>query len=117
MGKVADPFDEALWRASDGPRLVGELQDLSRRIRLLEAKRLEVVAEMDRLGVAGLAGYRNTREILVDAVRVAPAVATRMVARAKAVSETPTLTGHVQPASLPTVREALHDGLIDGEHI
>ncbi|HET6345274.1 MAG TPA: DUF222 domain-containing protein, partial [Myxococcota bacterium] len=59
----------------------------------------------------------KTPRLLVDAIRVAPAVANRMVARAQAVAETLTLTGHVRPAPLPTVREALHEGLIDGEHI
>ena len=117
MTKLANPFDEALWAASDGPRLLEELDDVSRQLRLLEAKRLDLVAELDQKGIAVLAGYRTTPRLLVDALRVAPATATRMVARALAVAETRTLTGHIRPAVLPTVRAALHEGLIDGEHI
>ncbi|HET6344194.1 MAG TPA: DUF222 domain-containing protein, partial [Myxococcota bacterium] len=94
-----------------------EFDEVSRQIRLLEAKRLDLVAELDQKGIAVLAGYRKTPRLLVDAIRVAPAVANRMVARAQAVAESPTLTGHLRPAPLPTVRQALHEGLIDGEHI
>ena len=62
-------------------------------------------------------GYRSTRALLVDATRIAPARAGKLVARAQAVAETLTPTGHVTPAPLPTVRAALVEGLIDGEHI
>src|SRR5262245_26483059 len=117
MARPDKPFDEALWEASDGPRLVQELQDVSHQIRLLEARRLDLIAEMDRHGIATLAGYRNTRELLVDAVRVAPSQATKMVNRAQAIGETLTPTGHTTPAPLPTVRQAVQDGLVDGEHI
>src|SRR2546421_4836684 len=117
MTRSNKPFDESLWEASDGPRLVADLQDISHQIRLLEAQRLDVVAEMDRQGIAGLAGYPNTRSLVMAATRVAPTLATRLVSRAQAVSETLTPTGHTTPAALPTVRAALHEGLIDGEHI
>src|SRR4051794_2751284 len=117
MTKPANSFDEALWAASDGPRLVDELQAKMTQIRLLQAELLDLVAELDHKGIATLAGYGKTPRLLVDALRVAPAVANRMVQRAQAVAEIPTLTGHVRPAPLPTVREALHEGLIDGEHI
>ncbi|HET6346791.1 MAG TPA: DUF222 domain-containing protein, partial [Myxococcota bacterium] len=115
--KPANPFDEALWAAPDGPRLLEEVQATMSQIRLLQAELLDLVAEVDQQGIATLAGYRTTPRLLVDALRVAPAVATRMVARAQAIAETPTLTGHIRPAVLPTVRQALHEGLIDGEHI
>src|SRR2546421_1074827 len=117
MTRSNKPFDESLWEASDGPRLVADLQDISHQIRLLEAQRLDVVAEMDRQGIAGLAGYPNTRSLVLAATRVAPTLATRMVSRAQAIAETLTPTGHTAPAPLPTVRQALHEGLIDGEHI
>src|SRR5256885_14957446 len=117
MTRSKKPCDESLWEASDGPRLVADLQDISHQIRLLEAQRLDIVAELDRHGIAALAGYPNTRSLLLAATRVAPKVATRLVSRAQAVSETLTPTGHTTPAALPTVRAALHEGLIDGEHI
>src|SRR2546421_12943714 len=117
MTRSNKPFDESLWEASDGPRLVADLQDISHQIRLLEAQRLDLVAELDRHGIAGLAGYPNTRSLVMAATRVAPTLASRLVNRAQAVAETLTPTGHVTPAPLPTVRQALHEGLIDGEHI
>src|SRR2546429_713639 len=117
MPRSTKPFDESLWEASDGPRLVADLQDISHQIRLLEAQRLDVVAEMDRRRIANLVGYPNTRSLVMAATRVAPTLATRLVSRAQAVAETLTPTGHVTPAPLPTVRQALHEGMIDGEHI
>src|SRR6266513_5831783 len=117
MAKPTKPFDESLWEASDGPRLVVDLQEKMTQVRLLQAEILDVVAELDRQGVAGLAGYPNTRSLVMAATRVAPTLATRLVNRAQAVSETLTPTGHTTPAPLPTVRAALHEGLIDGEHI
>src|SRR5262245_38445091 len=117
MTRSDKPFDEALWEASEGPRLVHELQEVSHQIRLLEAQRLDLIADLDQHGIATLGGYRNTRELLIDTLRVAPTHATKMVNRAHATAETLTPTGHVTPAPLPTVRAALHDGLVDGEHI
>jgi hypothetical protein len=117
MSRSDKPFDEALWEASDGPALIADLQDKMTEFRLLQAEILDVVADLDRHGIAALGGYRNTRELLIDTVRVAPSQASKMVSRAQAISETLTPTGHVTPAPLPTVRTALHDGLIDGEHI
>src|SRR6266513_4379275 len=117
MAKPTKPFDESLWEASDGPRLVADLQEKMTQVRLLQAEVLDVVAELDRQGIAGLAGYPNTRSLVMAATRVAPTLATRLVNRAQAVAETLTPTGHTTPAVLPTVRAALHEGLIDGEHI
>src|SRR5256885_8913755 len=117
MTRSSKPFDESLWEASDGPRLFADLQDIPHQIRLVEGTRLDVVGEMDRQGIAGLAGYPNTRSLVMAATRVAPNLATRLVNRAQAVTEILTPTGHTTPAALPTVRSALHEGLIDGEHI
>src|SRR2546423_13298064 len=106
MTRSNKPFDESLWEASDGPRLVQDLQDISRQIRLLEAQRLDVVAEMDRQGIAGLAGYPNTRSLGMAATRVAPTLATPLVNRAQTVTETLT------PAPLPTLRAPVHAGFV-----
>ena len=46
---------KALWAESDRPRLLEELDEVSRQIRLLEAKRFDRVAELDRKGIAILA--------------------------------------------------------------
>jgi uncharacterized protein DUF222 len=117
MSKSGKPFDESQYQASAGPELIAKIQDLSRQIRVLEAAKLDLIAEMDRLGIAALAGYSNTRALLIEVLRVAPRLATKLVQRSAVVAETLTPTGHVTPAPLPTVRAALHEGLLDGEHI
>src|SRR5436309_12841162 len=111
MTRSTRPFDESLWEASEGARLVADLQEKMTQVRLLQAQILDVVAEMDRHGIAGLAGYPNTRSLVIAATRVAPNLASRMVNRAQAIAETLTPTGHTAPAPLPTVRRALHEGL------
>ena len=85
--------------------------------RLLDAEILDLVGELAQHGIAQLAGYSSAQALLVDALRVAPRHATKMVQRAAAITETVTPTGHTQPAPLPTTREALRDGVIDGDHI
>jgi Domain of unknown function (DUF222)/HNH endonuclease len=72
---------------------------------------------LERLQLATRLGYRDTRALLMEALRIAPEVATRMVAHAELVTETLTPTGHTTPAPLPNVRAALHEGLLDPEHI
>jgi uncharacterized protein DUF222/HNH endonuclease len=117
VSKSGKPFDESQYQASAGPALIAALQDISRQIRVLEAARLDTIAEVYRLGIAALAGYSNTRALLIEVLRVAPRLATKLVQRSAVVAETLTPTGHVTPAPLPTVRAALHEGLLDGEHI
>src|SRR4051794_27804535 len=102
MTRSTKPFDESLWEASAGARLVSDLQEKMTQVRLLPAEILDVVAELDRQGIAGLAGYPNTHSLVMAATRVAPTLATRLVSRAQAVTETLTPTGHVAPARLPT---------------
>ena len=117
MTRTGKPFDESLWQASAGPELVTKLQAEMSQVRLLQAAILDGVSELERQGIPQLAGYPNTQALLVDTLHLAPQQATRMVQRAQAVAETMTPTGHVTPAPLPNVRAALHEGLIDGEHI
>jgi len=87
MTRSTKPFDESLWEASDGPRLVADLQEISHQIRLLEAQRLDIVAELDRQGIPALSGYPNTRSLVMAATRVAPKAATHLVNRARAVTD------------------------------
>jgi hypothetical protein len=117
MTRSDKPFDEGLFVASGGPELIAALQENAQRIRLLQAEQLDLVAALEQEGIAKLAGYSSTRNLLIEAIRVAPAQATRLIARATQVTETLTPTGHTTPAPLPNVRTALHEGLLDGEHI
>jgi hypothetical protein len=70
-------------------------------IRVLHTKALDLVAEMDREQVAPDAGYASLAGFLVEAIRVAPRQAQRMVAHAELITETVTPTGHTTPAPLP----------------
>src|SRR6266536_1992421 len=96
---------------------ITHLQATMAQARTLQANILDQVAELERLQIAAKVGYGSTRKLLIGALRVAPQVATRLVAHAELVAETLTPTGHVTPAPLPTVRAALHEGLVDAEHI
>src|SRR6266498_3864982 len=117
MSTSGTPFDESQYEASAGPQLIATLQDISRQIRLLQAEQLDTIAELEQQGIAPLAGYPSTRALLIEVLRVAPGHATKLVNRSAMVAETLTPTGHLIPAPLPTVRAALHEGLLDGEHI
>src|SRR5882762_2556288 len=117
MTRSDKPFDESLFQASAGPELIATLQDNARQIRLLQAQQLDLIADLERDGIAQLAGYSSTRKPVIEAIRVAPLLATRLVARAALVTETVTPTGHIMPAPLPNIRAALHEGLLDGEHV
>ncbi|MFL6144408.1 MAG: DUF222 domain-containing protein [Labedaea sp.] len=100
-----------------GPELLAALTELTIQQRRIDAQRLDLIGEMDRLGVAHAAGYPNLPALLMDTLRVSRGTATRLVARAQQVGDVLTPTGHLTPAPLPTLRAALHDGAVDVEHL
>ena len=105
---MLDSRDEAaLQKALDAHQL----------IRQGYADLLDAVADMNTNDTAKHAGYPRLSTLLVERLHVMPARARRMVNQAEQITEVVTPTGHVTPAPLPAVREALHAGLIDGEHI
>jgi hypothetical protein len=53
----------------------------------------------------------------MDTVRVSRKAANRMIKQAEQIAQTLTLTGHVTPAPLPAMREAMHDGVVDLDHL
>ena len=87
MTRSDKPFDESLFAASGGPELIAALQKNAQRIRLLQAQQLDLIASLEQDGIAKLAGYASTRNLLIEAIRVAPAQATKLVARAAQVTE------------------------------
>jgi hypothetical protein len=110
-------FDESQYEASRAPELIAALQAKMTQIRLLHAELLDVVAEMDREGIVAVTGYSRLPYLLAEILRVTPKQARRLVDEAGQVTETLTPTGHTTPAALPNARAALHEGLLDGEHL
>jgi hypothetical protein len=117
MTRSKSPRDGSQFWASRGPELVDALRDTMTQIRVLQARALDLVAEMDREQVAPDAGYSSLAGFLVEAIRVAPPQAQRMVAHAAQITETVTPTGHVTPAALPTVRVGMLEGVLDADHL
>jgi hypothetical protein len=81
------------------------------------AEILDLVAEMNTERVAEQVGYPSLPAFLNHLLHLNTTDASRMVAHAEQVTETLTPTGHVQPAPLPTVRQALHKGELDPRHV
>jgi hypothetical protein len=117
MGNKASVYDPERFAAAGGPGLHDELSDVTAQIRLLEAKALDIVAEMESADIARLAGYRTLPLFLRATQRLSARQAARMVAHAEQTAQRLTPTGHRQPAALPAVREALAEGVLDGEHV
>src|SRR5690348_10000797 len=99
------------------PNLTADLVEVMRSIRALQARALDIVAEMDARSVASEAGYSGLAAYLMDSIHVSRKTANRMITQAHHIAESVTPTGHTTPAALPTMREALHQGAIDGEHL
>jgi hypothetical protein len=72
---------------------------------------------MHQAGIAHEAGYPRFNMFLSDLTRIGPREAAKLIRLAEAVAEDVTPTGHVTPARLPVVREALEDGVLDPEHV
>jgi hypothetical protein len=81
------------------------------------AEILDLIAEMNTERVAEQAGYPSLPAFLNHLLHLNTTDAARMVAHAEQVTETLTPTGHVRPAPLPTVRQALHKGELDPRHV
>ncbi len=96
---------------------IERIRDLARQRRILDAAILDEIAEMDREDTAKDAGYTRLPVLLAEVLHITRSKASRLVAQAEQIAETVTPTGHVTPAQLPAMREALHAGLVDGEHI
>jgi hypothetical protein len=105
------------YHGSMSPNLTADLMEVMRSIRALQARALDIVAEMDARSVANEAGYSGLAAYLMDSIHVSRKTANRMISQAQHIAETVTPTGHITPATLPTVREALHAGAIDCEHV
>src|SRR5262245_32383346 len=99
-----------------GSRVV-ELTAKVNQLRMVYAELLDIVSEMHHHNDATTAGYSSLPALMVDATRLSPRTASRMVKQAEQITETLTPTGHLTPAPLPTAREAMREGVLDGEHL
>jgi len=99
------------------PELAQNLVEIMTQMRALHSSALTVIAELDQGDVAGKAGYSSLSALVSDLVRVTPRRASRLVAQAGLVAEVATPTGHVTPAALPLVRDALCEGVLDPDHV
>src|SRR5690242_3442271 len=117
MSSSGKPDPGSQFWAARGPELTTKAEAKMSQIRTLYAELLDIVADMNREGVAKDAGYSSLPAFLVQTLRVSPQKASKMVAQATQLAESATPTGHVTPAPLPNVRTALHAGLLDGEHV
>ena len=86
-------------------------------MRKLHSSALTVISELEQSDVARVAGYSSLGALLSDLVRITPRRASRLIAQAGLVAEVLTPTGHVTPAALPLVRDALQDGALDSDHV
>src|SRR6266496_1428710 len=102
---------------SAGAELNTALNQTMTQIRVLQAQALDIVGEMDRRNVANEAGYSGLAAFLMDTIRVSRKAANRMIKQAEQITQTVTPTGHTTPAPLPAMREAMHDGVADLEHL
>jgi Domain of unknown function (DUF222)/HNH endonuclease len=85
--------------------------------RILYAEMLDVINEMSHSCLPDEVGYPSLAAFVAQLLHCTPQKAARMVAQAEQVTETVTPVGYVAPAKLPSVREGLHAGAIDPEHV
>ncbi len=99
------------------PELAQNLGEIVTQMRKLHSSALTVIAELDQADVARVAGYSSLSALVSDLMRITPRRASRLIAQAGLVAEVLTPTGHVTPAPLPLVRDALRDGALDPDHV
>ncbi len=99
------------------PELAQNLVEIMTQMRKLHSSALTVIAELEQSDVARAAGYSSLSALVSDLVRITPRRASRLIAQAGLVAEVLTPTGHVTPAVLPLVRDALRDGVLDPDHV
>ncbi len=99
------------------PELAHDLAETLRQMRVLHGNALSLISDMESRDVVEGCGYPSLAAMLADLLRITPRRAHRMIAQAGLVAETVTPTGHVTPAHLPLVREALTEGVLDADHV
>ncbi|WP_328310671.1 HNH endonuclease signature motif containing protein [Actinomycetospora sp. NBC_00405] len=80
-------------------------------------RRLERIAEMDRLGLAAVTGDRSTERLLQESWRLDPSKAGRLVAEAEDLAPRLSLHGQPLPPRLPCTATVLASGEVSPEHV
>jgi hypothetical protein len=78
---------------------------------------LLTITEILEVDIADLTGYSRPSMLIADVLCISPRQAGRLISHAEAIAEVRTPTGHLTPARLPVLREALLDGALDPEHV
>jgi hypothetical protein len=99
------------------PELAHDLIETFTQMRTLRATALALISKMETADVVRDSGYSSLPALISDLVRITPNRASKLIAQARLVAETLTLTGHVTPARLPLVRDALEEGVLDADHL
>ena len=97
--------------------LTALLSDLEVQRRRLEAVDQLVVAEIDRLGIAGEYGRGSTANLLTSLLRISHREAQARVARARDLGPRRGLTGESLQPILPATAAAVHAGEIGAGHV
>ncbi|HEU5473408.1 MAG TPA: DUF222 domain-containing protein [Actinophytocola sp.] len=105
------------FTALRGSELPAALVEIFARMRRDHADALDIINEMGHRQTEVFAGYPSLAKYLSDLLRITTRKATGLIEQAELVAESVTPVGYVAPAKLPLVRQALHEGVLDSEHV
>ncbi|HEU5473545.1 MAG TPA: DUF222 domain-containing protein [Actinophytocola sp.] len=105
------------FTALRGPELPAALVEIFARMRRDHAAALDIINEMGHRQTEVFAGYPSLAKYLSDLLRITTRKASALIAQAEQVAESVTPVGYVAPAKLPLVRQALHEGVLDPDHV
>jgi len=94
-----------------------KLAESSNAMREAYAGMVSVITEIQDADIAREAGYTRLSLLIADIARINPRHASRLISHADTIAEVMTPAGHVMPARLPVVREALLAGELDSEQV
>jgi hypothetical protein len=105
-----------LWKCSDGELLAAIRQNEQDR-RAVDTATLALLGEAQNRGLPASKGYSSPATFLVQGLNISRGEANRRLAQARAVTETPGMSGSTIPAPLPSMGAALAEGAVTTEHV
>jgi hypothetical protein len=106
----------ALWRCGD-EELLAAIVETEQNTRAGAARMLSVLGEAQNRGLAGSKGYSSTATFLIHLLNISRGEANYRLTQARAVTETPSVSGASMPAPLPSMGAALAEGAVTAEHV